>query len=88
MKLEQELIQEAARLVGSQAKLARLTGLAPAFINQMYHGLKPVPDRACVKFESATNGVVSRKRFRPHDYAEIWPELAEQSQTDSTLPTR
>ena len=77
MKSEQELVQEAALFVGSQAKLARLTGLAPAFINQMYHGIKPVPDRACVKFENATNGVVSRKRFRPKDYADIWPELAD-----------
>lgn len=78
MKPEQELVQEAANLVGSQAELARLTGIAPAFINQMYHGQKPVPDRACVKFENATNGVVSRKRFRPTDYSEIWPELADQ----------
>lgn len=78
MKSEQELVQEAALLVNSQAELARLTGIAPSFINQMYHGKKPVPDRACVKFEKATNGVVSRKRFRPKDYADIWPELADQ----------
>jgi DNA-binding transcriptional regulator YdaS (Cro superfamily) len=32
----------------------------------------------CVAIEHATNGQVTRKDLRPHDWASIWPELASQ----------
>ena len=88
METEQQLVIEASKIVGSQAKLSKLTGIASTFLNQMAKGRRPVPDRACVRIEKATDGIVSRKRFRPHNYVEIWPELADPPKTDTTLPTR
>lgn len=34
----------------------------------------------CVAIEQATQGRVTRKDLRPHDWASIWPELAVPSQ--------
>jgi hypothetical protein len=31
------------------------------------------------KIEEKSNGIVSRKELRPHDWQEWWPELVEQS---------
>ncbi len=78
MTKEQELVKEAARLVGSQAELSRRTGISANFINQMINGRRSVPNHACVKIEQATKGIVNRKRFRPDSYKDLWPELVDQ----------
>ena len=36
--------------------------------------VKMSPNR-CVAIERATNGQVTRKDLRPHDWKDIWPEL-------------
>lgn len=33
------------------------------------------------KMEEYTSGVISRKGLRPHDWADIWPELSKQDST-------
>lgn len=39
-----------------------------------YAGRVPSPEN-CVAIEKATNGAVTRKDLRPHDWERIWPEL-------------
>lgn len=41
----------------------------------------------CVAIEHATEGKVTRKDLRPHDWASIWPELAAPQQGPSAVPT-
>lgn len=41
--------------------------------------VKMFPNR-CVAIERATNGAVTRKDLRPHDWRDIWPELAEKGE--------
>lgn len=36
-----------------------------------------VPVQRCVVIERLTQGVVTRRDLRPHDWQQIWPELAE-----------
>lgn len=41
----------------------------------------------CVAIEHATEGKVTRKDLRPHDWASIWPELAAPKQGSSAVPS-
>lgn len=41
------------------------------------NGQRTPPVIWCVRIESATGGVVTRRDLRPDDFAEIWPELVE-----------
>lgn len=48
---------------------------------------KPSP-RYCVAIERATGGLVTRQELRPHDWRDVWPELAKppaQGVADVTL---
>lgn len=35
------------------------------------------------KIEEKSGGIISRKELRPNDWCDLWPELAEQVQTNS-----
>ncbi len=37
----------------------------------------------CRKLEEKSFGLVNRKELRPHDWMELWPELAQQDQNKS-----
>lgn len=41
----------------------------------------------CVAIEHATEGKVTRKDLRPHDWASIWPELAAPQKGASAVPS-
>jgi len=61
----------------TQSEFARQIGVNQSMVYQMIKGLRPVPEKVCVRIEQATNGAVSRKDLRPGEWAEIWPELKE-----------
>ena len=60
---------------GNQSHLAKKTGIAPAFINQIARGVRKVPVQSAALIEKATNGAVTRQEMFPDDWEEIWPEL-------------
>lgn len=59
----------------TQIAIANLVGESPSFVNQWVNGKRPVPAKACVAIEQATNGQVTRQEIRPDDWHLIWPEL-------------
>lgn len=71
-----EAINRACEMVGGVGKLAALVGVAPPTVTQWCKGSRPVPPRKAVRIESATERRVTRQDMFPHDYHEIWPELA------------
>ena len=72
MEQQKTPIQLACDAAGSQAKLARLTGLSPSYVNQMVKGIRPVPVEYCVAIEKASKGVVTRRDLCD-DWQRIWP---------------
>ena len=64
---------------GNQSYLAKKTGIAPAFINQIARGVRSVPVQSAAAIEEATNGAVTRKEMFPDDWEKIWPELAKKA---------
>ena len=75
-----EAVRKACSLLGNQAALARALEVTPVTVGQW---LKPdartgrhVPPKQCVRIEQLTAGAVQRQHLRPHDFHEIWPELA------------
>ena len=74
MKLSEFTSQER----GGQSRLAEMIGVPPQLMYQWARGVRPVPIERCVAIERATNGAVTRRDLRPDDWADIWPELAEQ----------
>lgn len=61
---------------GNQSYLAKKTGIATAFINQIARGVRSVPVQSAAAIEKATNGAVTRQEMFPDDWEKIWPELA------------
>ncbi|QXW17445.1 helix-turn-helix domain-containing protein [Comamonas aquatica] len=76
-------VQRAAEIVGSQAALARAIGVASPTVNQFVKKVRPVPEKVAVAIESATSGEVHRRDLRPDDWHLIWPELAQQAQSNA-----
>lgn len=72
METQKTPIQLACDAVGSQAELARITGLSPSYVNQMVKGIRPVPVEYCVAIEKASKGVVTRRDLCD-DWQRIWP---------------
>lgn len=68
---------------GNQSYLAKKTGIAPAFINQIARGVRSVPVQSAAAIENATNGAVTRQEMFPDDWEKIWPELAKKSSEKS-----
>ena len=69
-------IDDAAKIVGSQAALAALLDVSKGAVNQWKDPARKVPLEHCVAIERATGGLVGRKELRPDDWQAIWPELA------------
>lgn len=59
----------------SQASFALLIGVSPGLVYQWMTGRRPVSVEKCVLIERVTNGAVSRRDLRPHDWRDLWPEL-------------
>ena len=70
-------LNEFLRKRGDNVNLARRITAHVQDISDWKQGLRPVPVRHCVAIERATGGQVTRKDLRPHDWQDIWPELAE-----------
>ena len=56
--------------------LAHAIGVTAPVVSDWSTGKKAVPIGRCVAIERATQGAVTRRDLRPHDWQEIWPELA------------
>ncbi len=63
--------------VGAQRKLAKTIGAPAPNISKWAHGRRAVPIARCIPIEKATEGRVTRKDLRPHDWHELWPEIAD-----------
>lgn len=57
--------------------LAARLNVPPALLSQWRTGVRPVPIKRCTEIERSTGGAVTRRDLRPYDWAEIWPELAD-----------
>ncbi|WP_082524858.1 YdaS family helix-turn-helix protein [Pseudorhodoferax sp. Leaf274] len=69
-------IHEAATLLGGQAGLARVLRYKDRRnVHPWMSGERPLPPEHCVRVEQETGGAVGRKRLRPDDWFDIWPEL-------------
>ncbi|BBM00412.1 YdaS family helix-turn-helix protein [Microbulbifer sp. GL-2] len=64
-KRNNSVLDEAVRVLGSSAELARAIVVSPAFVSQMRSGAKAIPPKLCKKIELATQRVVTRARLRP-----------------------
>lgn len=74
MNLRDYLAQDRHRAAGLAAALV----VPVQMIYPWANGRRPCPPLRCVAIERATGGVVTRRELRPTDYAEHWPELAQQ----------
>ena len=71
-----DYIREAAfEMRISLSELARRLDMTPQRL-EYFRRTKPT-EKMCVQIEKMTNGVVTRKMLREHDYIEIWPELGD-----------
>lgn len=74
-------IKTAVLLRGGISALARDLKVTPATVSQWCskdrNQYRPVPIERCVEIERITEGAVTRKDLRPHDWHRIWPELVE-----------
>lgn len=62
-----------------QATFAKSIGVSQSMVYQISNGLRPVPEKACVRIEQVTKGAIRRQDLRPGDWQDIWPELREPS---------
>lgn len=62
---------------GGVVRLAKEIGVSKSYLSQMASGAAPISPARAVAIERATNGMVTRRDLRPHDWASIWPELME-----------
>ncbi|MBC7620899.1 MAG: helix-turn-helix domain-containing protein [Candidatus Saccharibacteria bacterium] len=70
-----DLINLAAKVVGSQSKLAE--ALAVTQQNISYWKGAGIPIEYGAEIERVTNGVVTRKALWPQTWQKYWPELAQ-----------
>lgn len=68
---------------GEQAVMAKALGISASQMSQMVKGTCAISNKRCLIIEKLTNGAVSRKDLRPHDWREIWPELSTQEPAES-----
>lgn len=55
-----EAVREAAKIIGSQAELARKLQVRTPTVNQWCSGLRPVPAARAAKIEALTQGQIRR----------------------------
>lgn len=58
-------IQRAAKAVHGQANLARKINVSASFVNQMFHGVRPIPSGLCKPIEDAVDRKVTCRELRP-----------------------
>ena len=73
MKLNEYFHSES---ISASAFARKIKAQAPDVL-RWANGQRTPPVIWCVRIESATGGVVTRRDLRPDDFAEIWPELVE-----------
>ena len=67
-------LDEASRLYGGRERIAKALGVSvSAYGNWKARG---VPYKQCIRIETLVPRV-TRRRLRPLDYADMWPDLAE-----------
>jgi len=64
---------------GSASQLATAIGAHSSDLSNWTTGQRPVPVKAAVAIELATNKIVTRQELCPNDWHLIWPELAEKA---------
>lgn len=64
---------------GFQARLAKRFNLSKQSVNGWRRTGIPIP--YCAGVEDECEGEFTRRDFRPHDWKDIWPELASPSKT-------
>ena len=67
-------VDTAAKVIGGRERMAKVLGVSVAAVGNWKN--RGVPYEKCVAIERATSGAVTRQDLRPHDWADIWPELA------------
>jgi DNA-binding transcriptional regulator YdaS (Cro superfamily) len=74
------------RLVVADRKvLADALRISAGHLNNIAYGQREVTPLLAARFDRVTNGLVPRRLSRPDDWREIWPELVEASQPESSL---
>ena len=68
--MNHKTIETAVTAVGSQAELARLIGVSPAFVGKMVK-TGVVPASRCRLIESVTKGVVTAEQLRPDIFCHV-----------------
>ena len=66
---------------GRPLEMAQSLGISRAYLHQMASGRRSVPPRLVPRIRAFTGGRVLERELRPHDWAEIWPELAAEAAT-------
>lgn len=61
-----------------RAEIARKCEIGDQYLYQVISGRRIPSGVLASKIEKASGGVLSRKDLRPSDWADLWPELAEQ----------
>ncbi len=64
-----------SRGMGAQARLVTAIGAWQTDVSAWANKKKPVPIKWVIPIERATDGLVTRKDLRPHDWERFWPEL-------------
>ncbi len=65
-------LDEAERALGGRSAMARTLEVTPGAIGNWK--VRGVPIKKCVRIEQLVPAV-TRARLRPHDFAEVWPDL-------------
>lgn len=73
-------IDEAARLLGGRAALAAALNVTVGAVGNWTHRKSGVPHKYCPRIEALVPSV-TRRRLRPNDFHEMWPELARTEQS-------
>ncbi len=68
-------LQRAVTIAGGQAALASAIGVKQQHIWNWLSRAGHVPLGHCTAIEAATQGAVTRRDLRPHDWHRVWPEL-------------
>lgn len=70
-----DALLQAGELMGSLSRLADALNVSPQRVNNWLQRDKTIDAAYCADIERVTNGQVSRKDLRPHDWQRYWPEL-------------
>lgn len=79
-----EEIKLAVGLLGGSKRLSQQLGVSVPTVSNWISGKRPIPPKRCVQIEQLTNGAVTRKDLRPHDWREIWIELADKEPAENS----